>query len=249
MQNIPHLTQSYSRSIEEYRGRKDPEAMKAVAKEMEAMFAYEMIKVMRETVGKLSKETLGGDTYMSMFDLELSKLFAERGLGLQDMFLRGLKNIDEKTNHPSKIQDKQNVVQKEAGDLHSGIKNLLPDFDQTRVSSDYGMRHDPITGDMKFHYGFDIPAEEGTSIHPVRKGIVIFSGEQPGYGNVVIIDHGDGFLTKYAHNQKNLVQQGQQVRPGSVIALVGNSGKSTGSHLHFEVLYKGEHVDPRILLA
>jgi murein DD-endopeptidase MepM/ murein hydrolase activator NlpD len=249
MQNIPHMAQPYSRNIEEYRGRNDPAAMKAVAKEMEAMFAYEMIKVMRETIGKSSKATLGGDTYMSMFDLELSKLFADRGLGLQDMFLRGLKNIDEKTSHSSKVQDKQSVVHKQADDLRSEIKNLLPDSDQARVSSDYGMRHDPFTGDMKFHYGFDIPADEGTSIHPVRKGIVAFSGEQPGYGNIVIIDHGDGFVTKYAHNQKNLVQQGQEVDPGSVIAQVGTTGRSTGSHVHFEVLYKGENVDPRLLLA
>jgi murein DD-endopeptidase MepM/ murein hydrolase activator NlpD len=186
---------------------------------------------------------------MSMFDLELSKLFAERGLGLQDMFLRGLRNIEEKNSPASKIQDRQTVVQKEAGDLRSEIKDLLPDTDQLRVSSDYGIRHDPFTGDMKFHYGLDIPAAEGTDIHPVRKGIVAFSGEQPGYGNVVIVDHGDGFVTKYAHNRKNLVQQGQEVYPGSVIAQVGSTGRSTGSHLHFEVLYNGEQVDPRLLLA
>jgi murein DD-endopeptidase MepM/ murein hydrolase activator NlpD len=95
----------------------------------------------------------------------------------------------------------------------------------------------------------DIPATEGTDIHPVRRGTVVFSGEQHGYGNVVIIDHGDGFLSKYAHNQINLVEQGQVVDIESVIAKVGSTGRSTGPHVHFEVLYKGEHVHPDILLA
>jgi murein DD-endopeptidase MepM/ murein hydrolase activator NlpD len=249
MQNIPQVNQNLPRNIEEYRGRNDPEAMKAVAKEMEAMFAYEMIKVMRETVGKSSKESLGGETYMSMFDLEISKLFAERGLGLQDMLLKGLKNIDEKNRHATMTQGTQNIKSEGKKDLLSEIKSLLPDTGSTAISSDYGLRHDPFTGDMKFHYGLDIPASEGTYIHPARKGTVIFSGEQPGYGNVVIIDHKDGFLTKYAHNLSNLVQQGQEVDKGSVIAQVGSTGKSTGSHMHFEVLYNGEHVDPRLLLA
>jgi len=223
--------------------------MKAVAKEMEAMFAYEMIKVMRETVGKSSQGSLGGDVYMSMFDLELSKLFAERGLGLRDMFLKGIKALDEKSKHGAKIRDSQAIEQRGSIDAPVKVQNILPDSDRAHVSSDFGMRIDPITGENKFHYGLDISAAEGTSIYPVRKGTVVFSGEQPGYGNVVIIDHGDGFLTKYAHNRNNLVQEGQEVDRGSIIAQVGCTGRSTGAHIHFEVMFKGEHVDPRALLA
>jgi murein DD-endopeptidase MepM/ murein hydrolase activator NlpD len=164
------------------------------------------------------------------------------------MLLRGIQRIDKK-NHPVSAQNVKEVGQEKIDNSLSQIKSLLPDNDRTRVSSDYGIRQDPFTGDLKFHYGLDIPAQEGTPVHPVRKGTVVFSGEQPGYGNVVIIDHGDGFMTKYAHNMSNLVQRGEEVTPGSVIAQVGCTGKSTGSHLHFEVLYKGKHVDPRLLLA
>jgi Rod binding domain-containing protein len=104
MQNgVGDIYQSVPRNIEEYRSRKDPEAMKAVAKEMEALFAQEMIKVMRETTDMSSEGTLGKNTYMSLFDTELSKLFAQRGLGLQDMLLKGMKNIAEKAGSAPKL--------------------------------------------------------------------------------------------------------------------------------------------------
>ncbi len=107
----------------------------------------------------------------------------------------------------------------------------------------------PFSGELKFHHGLDIPAPAGTNVHPVRPGTVLFSGQQRGYGNVVIIDHGDGFTSKYAHNQENLVQEGEKVDSASVIARVGSTGKSTGSHVHFEVAYRGRDVDPGMLLA
>lgn len=97
MQNLPGIQRPVIRSVEEIKGRNDPEAIKAVAKEMESLFAYEMIKAMRETSGLFAKGGLGKDTYMSMFDLELSKLFAERGLGLQDMFVKQLTMTLEKS--------------------------------------------------------------------------------------------------------------------------------------------------------
>jgi murein DD-endopeptidase MepM/ murein hydrolase activator NlpD len=102
---------------------------------------------------------------------------------------------------------------------------------------------------MKHHNGMDIPAPEGTEVHSVGTGTVLFSGEQRGYGNVVVIDHNDGYLAKYAHNKTNLVQQGQEVEAGSVIAEVGSTGRSTGPHVHFEVRCKGEPVHPDTLLA
>lgn len=224
--------------------------MKAVAKEMEAMFAHEMIKVMRETSGKAAKGSLGNDTYMSMFDLEISKLFAERGLGLQPMFERGIKQASEKAGQHH--TPKPATLQATAGETAapgSAEKALLPDSTRSRVSSGFGARQDPFTGEPAFHHGLDIAAKEGAEVHPVRKGTVVFSGEKGGLGNVVIIDHGDGFQTKYAHNLANLVQQGQAVDTGSVIAQVGSTGRSTGSHLHFEVSYNGKLVAPDTLLS
>ncbi len=228
-------------------GKNDAESIKKVAKEMEALFAYEMIKVMRETTEQPENSGLGSSTYLSMFDMELSKLFAERGLGLRETLERGLTSISGKAG--------QAGVRNEAGDKNQlppaaeEIRALLPDIPQARVSSEYGLRMDPFTGNRKFHHGVDISAPEGAGVHAVGKGTVAFSGEQNGYGNVVIIDHENGYSTKYAHNQQNLVKEGDEVDYGSVIARVGSSGRSTGSHVHFEVLYKGQAINPGTILA
>jgi len=112
------------------------------------------------------------------------------------------------------------------------------------ISSEYGMRVHPISGELKFHHGMDIAANEGTPIHPVKAGEVIFSGEQRGYGNVVIIKHADGYITKYAHCQKNLVSKGDMVGVDTEIGLVGSTGYATGPHLHFEVAHNGKSMNP-----
>jgi Rod binding domain-containing protein len=106
MNDLNDVSRSYNGNVEELRGRKDPEAVKIVAKEMERLFSYEMIKAMRETTGMSSKNDLGGSTYMSMFDMELAKLFSERGLGLQDILLKGLSRIADKSDN----QDKDTAV-------------------------------------------------------------------------------------------------------------------------------------------
>ena len=103
--NVPGY---YHRNIEEYRGRNDPDTVKAVAKEMEALFVYELIKAMRQTTTAETKESLGKDTYMGMFDMELARLLAERGLGLQEMLLKTFNNgksePDIKNEKTSEIQ-------------------------------------------------------------------------------------------------------------------------------------------------
>jgi murein DD-endopeptidase MepM/ murein hydrolase activator NlpD len=249
MLNMPDTTDLRRLSLDATGAQTDPNAIKTVAKQMEALFAYEMIKVMRETTNSSSEGTLGNDTYMSMFDMELSRLFAERDLGLQDMLVKGLTSIEEKKNQVALPQQPADRVQDQKQALRSEIKSMLPDIKHAQISSGYGMRKDPFSGEHKFHQGMDIPAPAGTDVHAIRKGKVVFSGEQRGYGNVVILDHENGFITKYAHNQKNLVKEGDEVDAGSVIAQVGSTGKSTGSHVHFEVMYKGQAVSPDTLLT
>jgi murein DD-endopeptidase MepM/ murein hydrolase activator NlpD len=117
------------------------------------------------------------------------------------------------------------------------------------VSSGFGFRKDPFTGGIAFHRGMDIAAAAGTAVYPVREGKVTFSGYRKGYGNVVIVDHGDGFVTKYGHNRANLVEAGARVGPDTVLAEVGATGRSTGPHLHFEVSYEGKNVRPETVLA
>ncbi|MDR0795338.1 MAG: M23 family metallopeptidase [Tannerella sp.] len=120
----------------------------------------------------------------------------------------------------------------------------LANKDLKRTSSGYGMRIDPIYRTLRHHDGMDFVAPVGTDIYATGDGTVIFAGWQQGYGNCIRIDHGFGYETMYAHNSKNLVKVRQKVVRGEIIGLVGNSGKSVGPHLHYEVLFNDKHVNP-----
>jgi murein DD-endopeptidase MepM/ murein hydrolase activator NlpD len=117
--------------------------------------------------------------------------------------------------------------------------------DLKRVASGYGMRIDPVYHVRKFHQGMDFTAPTGTEVFATGNAKVAFSGWKQGYGNTVILDHGYGYQTLYAHLYKSLVRKGQKVRRSDIIALVGNTGKSTGPHLHYEVRLNNKPVDPR----
>lgn len=111
-------------------------------------------------------------------------------------------------------------------------------------SSAYGARIDPITGERAWHEGADFAGRAGSDILAVASGVVSWSGYRSGYGTMVEVSHGDGLSTRYAHNQRNVVEVGDLVRRGDVIALMGSSGRSTGPHVHFEVFKHGRAVDP-----
>ena len=117
--------------------------------------------------------------------------------------------------------------------------------DLTRVASGYGMRIDPVYHVRKFHQGMDFTAPTGTEVFATGNAKVKFSGWKQGYGNTIILDHGFGYETVYAHLYKSLVRKGQKVRRSDIIGLVGNTGKSTGPHLHYEVRLNDRPVDPR----
>ncbi len=117
------------------------------------------------------------------------------------------------------------------------------------ISSAFGWRQDPFSGKEAFHSGIDIAIPEGTSVQSIGPGQVIFSGTKPGYGEVVEIDHGQGVISRYAHNESNLVRTGDLVGSGSVIARSGSSGRSTGPHLHLEIRKDGQPVNPEIFFG
>ena len=116
--------------------------------------------------------------------------------------------------------------------------------DLKKTASGYGMRIDPIYKTSKFHEGMDFSASTGTPIYATGNGTVTKAGWQSGYGRVVVINHGYGYETLYAHMNKIDVRKGQKVVRGEVIGEVGNTGKSTGPHLHYEVHVKGRVVNP-----
>ncbi|MBA6412953.1 M23 family metallopeptidase [Parahaliea sp. F7430] len=112
------------------------------------------------------------------------------------------------------------------------------------ISSRYGKRTDPFTGKQSYHHGIDFAGKAGSNVLAVAGGVVTWVGKRSGYGRMVEISHGDGLVSRYAHNQENLVAPGDVVRKGEPIALVGSSGRSTGAHVHFEVYKNGRSVDP-----
>ena len=112
------------------------------------------------------------------------------------------------------------------------------------ASSGYGVRSDPFSGFNAFHRGVDFNGPRGSDVLTVADGVVEFAGRRSGYGNVVEIDHGNGYMTLYGHNQQNLVKEGERVKAGDVIAKMGSTGRATGSHVHFEVWLNGKVVNP-----
>ena len=114
----------------------------------------------------------------------------------------------------------------------------------TEISSLYGKRVDPLNGKIGFHEGIDFKGDTGDKVRSTGDALVKSAGYKPGYGNCIVLLHGNGYETMYAHLSKKLVARGDQVKRGQVIGLVGNSGRSTGSHLHYEVRHWGKPINP-----
>ena len=126
-------------------------------------------------------------------------------------------------------------------------QSLLPQgkpVGEGSITSTYGERLDPITGRSSFHPGVDFAAPQGTTVMSVATGVVTWAGPHPAYGNLVEINHGNGYATRYGHNEKVLVKVGDTVQKGQQLALSGSTGRSTGPHVHFEVLRDGSVVNP-----
>jgi murein DD-endopeptidase MepM/ murein hydrolase activator NlpD len=116
-----------------------------------------------------------------------------------------------------------------------------------QITSGVGMRIDPIDGKWRHHNGIDIAIPEGTPVTPVAPGVVIYSGQRPGYGFTVLVEHANGMVSLYGHNSRLEAIQGQSVERDTIIALSGNTGRSTGPHLHFEAWHSGTNVTPAFM--
>lgn len=121
---------------------------------------------------------------------------------------------------------------------------LLAPVGTIRLSSPFGVRTDPFNGGARRHAGVDLPGTVGTPVHAAADGVVAYAGRAGSYGNLVEIAHGDGLETRYAHMARVAVAAGALVRRGDVVGLMGSTGRSTGSHLHFEVRVDGRPADP-----
>jgi murein DD-endopeptidase MepM/ murein hydrolase activator NlpD len=155
------------------------------------------------------------------------------------------------------IKNQLDLQEKELDELLAKVNNdkayfrSLPNQWPTsgEISSYYGWRKSPFGGRSEsFHDGIDIANDSGTEVCAAADGQVVFAGWQPVYGRTILIEHGHGFATKYAHNSALLVEEGDRVKKGQVIARMGTSGRSTGPHLHFSIMKWDQTLDPLIYL-
>lgn len=234
--------------------KNDPAKLDKAAREFEAYFVQLMMKEMRKNIPK-SGLLGGGDTramFESMLDEAVAKNIAEGpGLGLARQLKAylgddegGLPSLPrtpgqsfaapQSTTWPAWLRGRNPYQEEESG---------AADIDR-KISSGFGERMHPILHERRFHRGIDLPMPEGTSVYPAAPGVVTFAGERSGYGNLVIVSHPNGYTTRYAHNSKILVEEGQEVTRETALAQSGNTGLSTGPHLHFEVRKDEEAIDP-----
>jgi murein DD-endopeptidase MepM/ murein hydrolase activator NlpD len=225
------------------------------AQEFSSLLFLEVLKAMRAAApdeGLDDNNSLSRDIFTSMMDSEVARVMAQRDTTRFTRIVEqsldkaaearheavssapAISGADATSVEPRRSQSAQSTAQK----LASG-----PGV----VSSRFGLRADPFTRQVKFHDGIDIAVPAGTAVKAAAGGRVVFSGTRPGYGNVVEIDHGDGWSSRYAHNAENLVTVGQQIEAGQTIASAGSTGRATGPHVHFEVRKGGKPVNPEAL--
>ena len=224
-----------------------------------------MLAAMRRTVPKsgLLDKGFAHDTYLSLFDQEIARHMARReDLGLTALLQRQLdKDTDADRQLPGR--SRSTALPRPPTALHAGRATAIDAYRQQAGPTDgmfrlpvegqrtsgFGMRLHPMDHEERLHSGMDIAAPTGTPIQAAAAGQVVFSGTQAGYGNVVVIEHAEGYATLYAHNTENLVSVGTTVSQGQPIATVGSTGRSTGSHVHFEVRKDGKRLDPALFFA
>lgn len=239
-----------------------------LAQEFEAMLMTQMLREMRSSMleDEGSEGGYGRETMQDTADIALGQALSRAGgVGLSSIIL---KSLDDRLNGTFKLPAGSTpaapgVMPQTGPETLSTVPSLLvspstPPVSQPtpgggsdplalpsgQLSSNYGWRRDPFTGAATFHKGIDVAQPYGQNVQAAASGRVMFAGEQGGYGTMVVVDHGQGRQTRYAHLSGTAVKAGDQVVNGQVIGTIGSSGRSTGPHLHFEVIEDGQSVDP-----
>lgn len=237
-----------------------------LAQEFEASFVVQMIRQMRQSMlDDQSQDGLGADTMTDTIDVELARqLTKSGGIGLTKILQDAIERQALGTPSAAALAVPSGVngltplgtQGVSASALLNPLVSIAEPHDEglagvalplgASVSSPFGYRADPFTGATRFHAGVDIRAAYGREVPSAGSGEVVFSGAQGGYGNTVVVEHQDGIRTRYAHLSSIQVEAGTRVNAGTVVGRVGSSGRSTGPHLHFEVLQDGRPVNPAV---
>jgi murein DD-endopeptidase MepM/ murein hydrolase activator NlpD len=229
----------------------DPAAAARVADSVEAAEKFEgflvemMVQQMRKTIPEGIFQSTGLDMFSGMFDQAVAKEIAESGgFGLAEIMAKQMDGA------PGRLHT---VVEPGVGSARSSAmgpftKGAQP-VEGGVIASGYGRRRDPFTGETRFHKAIDIGAPMGAPVQNLAAGTVTMARANGGYGNVIVVDHGDGWKSLYAHCEELNVEAGQRVEAGEQLGTVGSTGRSTGPHLHLEIRYQGNKVDPTEVLG
>ncbi len=221
----------------------DEAGIRQAAQEFESLFVSYLLKVMRETIEQTGEEGsgFGREIYTEMFDQEVARGMAQKSvLGIADMVVRRL--TPEKSSGADKPAVPSPTPSSDGRDPED-----IPDFQlpvHAPVSSHFGPRRDPFSHRLGVHKGIDIAAPAGTQVQAAMAGEVVTARYEPGYGNTVVLRHADGLETRYAHLGTVEVRPGDHVLSRGALGSVGNTGRSTGPHIHFEVISHGARIDP-----
>lgn len=269
MKNSVDLPASLQRTTPEAADPRRAEIRKA-AEQFEGLFIHQLLQTMRSSA-KLDDEDFGVSMSNDMFDDQLSRSLGGK-LGIAEILerelggdSRGQNRIDGAFGEAGQLRKSQvhtrSYANAEAGRAGepAGDKSTTGILGEVifdgpiqpvdgAISSEYGARAHPMTGDASFHEGIDIAAREGDDIRVVADGKVVRAGVMGSYGKVVDVQHADGTITRYAHASQLYVRRGDHVERGETIAAVGNTGSSTAAHLHFEVMQGERAIDPSAYL-
>jgi murein DD-endopeptidase MepM/ murein hydrolase activator NlpD len=227
----------------------DAKQRQKIAQEFSSFLYLEVLKAMRASSAQLDDgegESSSRDMYTSMMDAEVARLAGQRdSTGFSKAVERSLARALGTAKPDGAVPSPTSLPPAEIDPVPA--RPQVPAAGV--ISSPFGMRADPLTGGNKFHQGIDIVAPGGAPVAAAAPGRVVFSGWTAGYGNMVEVDHGGGWVTRYGHNSANSVAAGDTVAAGQQVALVGQTGRATGDHLHFEVRRDGKAVSPTIFLG
>jgi murein DD-endopeptidase MepM/ murein hydrolase activator NlpD len=220
-----------------------------------AVDAFEYSK-MKEKLGYYSSQFIELRSTISSLKQAESDFKRIFSVNSKEQILENLDTSDRGSIDMDDLKEKLKLTMENVGEIRDYLSQQRDLFVATprgwpvdgHITSPYGMRIHPITGEKEFHSGVDIAAEPGTPVHATADGIVSFAGWSGANGNLVVIEHGFGFSTFYLHNKKVTVKTGQRVKRGDVISYVGSTGNSTGPHVHYEVWQNGSSINPKAYL-
>lgn len=207
------------------------------------------IATLREELGEYERQTTRLAWMAGDMDAELpsqgagsGEISNPAGEGGGDRLRAELEVLRERSDALGEQMDRVATLFSTQGERLASIPSILPV--QGLIGHGFGWRRDPFTGQRRFHQGLDISAPEGTPVRAPADGVVVKARRYGGYGNVIYLSHGNGLVTRYGHLKEFKAKPGQRIQRGDVVALVGNTGRSTAPHLHYEVLLHNRRVNP-----